>query len=80
MLRKYGYKDDEAVGLIQESMKQKETENKKPSFADLTNTKAKGNVQAIDGSTGLKLVTGSAAYNKWMAENGATHNTDGTPK
>jgi hypothetical protein len=80
MLRKYGYKDDEAVGLIQEAMKQKETVSKKPSFADLTKTKAKGNVQAIDGSTGLKLVTGSAAYNKWMAENGATHNTDGTPK
>jgi hypothetical protein len=40
----------------------------------------KGNVQAIDGSTGVKLTTGSAAYNRWMAENGTTHNIDGTPK
>jgi len=40
----------------------------------------KGSVQAIDGSTGIKLTPGSAAYNKWMAENGTTHNIDGTPK
>jgi len=45
-----------------------------------SNPIVKGNVQAIDGSTGIKLTPGSAAYNKWMAENGTTHNIDGTPK
>jgi hypothetical protein len=78
LLRKYEYDDNEAVGLIQEAMKQKETTPKKPSFADLTNTQVKAKDNAPIALNDLTQDT--KAYSEWLATYGNTHNPDGTPK
>ena len=76
LLRKYEYSDDEAIGLIQEVMKQNQPAPNKPSFADLTKKKVGQNAPiALN-----KLTPGTKAHGDWIATYGKTHNPDGTPK
>jgi hypothetical protein len=78
LLRKYGYDDNEAVGLIQEAMKQNQPAPKKPSFADLTKKQtsvAKVNPRPIGSDQASQY-----AANDWDNQFAATHNPDGTPK
>ena len=76
LLRKYEYSDAEAIGIIQEVMKQNQPAPNKPSFADLTKKKVGQNAPiALN-----KLTPGTKAHGDWTATYGKTHNPDGTPK
>jgi len=76
LLRKYEYSDAEAIGIIQEVMKQNQPAPNKPSFADLTKKKVGQNAPiALN-----KLTPGTKAHGDWVATYGKTHNPDGTPK
>lgn len=78
LLRKYEYSDDEAIGLIQEVMKQNQPAPKKPSFADLTN-KQTSVAKVAPRPSGSDQASQYAA-NDWDNQFAATHNPDGTPK
>jgi len=78
LLRKYEYSDDEAIGLIQEVMKQNQPAPSKPSFADLTN-KQTSVAKVAPRPSGSDQASQYAA-NDWDNQFAATHNPDGTPK
>jgi hypothetical protein len=78
LLRKYEYSDDEAIGLIQEVMKQNQPAPKKPSFADLTNKQT--SVAKVDPRPSGSDQASQYAANDWDNQFAATHNPDGTPK
>jgi len=78
LLRKYEYNDDEAIGLIQEVMKQNQPAPKKPSFADLT--KKQTSVAKVDPRPSGSDQASKYAANDWDNKFAATHNPDGTPK
>ena len=78
LLRKYEYSDDEAIGLIQEVMKQNQPAPKKPSFADLT--KKQTSVAKVDPRPSGSDQASQYAANDWDNKFAATHNPDGTPK
>ena len=78
LLRKYEYSDDEAIGLIQEVMKQNQPAPKKPSFADLTNKKT--SVAKVAPRPKGSDQASQYAANDWDNQFAATHNPDGTPK
>jgi len=78
LLRKYEYSDDEAIGLIQEVMKQNQPAPKKPSFADLT--KKQTSVAKVDPRPSGSDQASQYAANDWDNQFAATHNPDGTPK
>lgn len=78
LLRKYEYSDEEAIGLIQEVMKQNQPAPKKPSYADLTNKKTSV-AKVAPRPKGSDQVSQYAA-NDWDNQFAATHNPDGTPK
>jgi hypothetical protein len=78
LLRKYEYSDDEAIGLIQEVMKQNQPAPKKPSFADLTNKQT--SVAKVDPRPSGSDQASQYAANDWDNRFAATHNPDGTPK
>lgn len=78
LLRKYEYSDDEAIGLIQEVMKQNQPAPSKPSFADLT--KKQTSVAKVDPRPSGSDQASQYAANDWDNKFAATHNPDGTPK
>jgi hypothetical protein len=78
LLRKYEYSDDEAIGLIQEVMKQNQPAPKKPSFADLT--KQNTSVAKVAPRPKGSDQASQYAANDWDNQFAATHNPDGTPK
>jgi hypothetical protein len=78
LLRKYEYSDEEAIGLIQEVMKQNQPAPKKPSYADLTNKKTSV-AKVAPRPKGSDQVSQYEA-NDWDNQFAATHNPDGTPK
>jgi len=78
LLRKYEYSDDEAIGLIQEVMKQNQPAPSKPSFADLT--KKQTSVAKVDPRPSGSDQASQYAANDWDNQFAATHNPDGTPK